>query len=120
MRPGLSTSTITCPGPSASCAGPTSSVPFGPNAAGHLRRTSSFSNCPDLLINSFYDAGTDEGAAFEEQAAFHGGLGGKQSHPFVLAPTAFPGPSEPLIGAESIYHLFKSWLDVVQTTPDGD
>lgn len=66
---------------------------FGPNTADHLRRTSDFDNCPDLLINSFYDPVAEEGAAFEELIGFHGGLGGKQSHPFVLAPQVSPSPS---------------------------
>jgi uncharacterized membrane protein YvlD (DUF360 family) len=87
---------------------------FGPNTADHLRRTSSFDNCPDLLINSFYDPTADEGAAFEELIGFHGGLGGRQSHPFVLAPAGLPQPSAPLVGARSIYDLFKEWIDVTQ------
>ena len=65
---------------------------FGPNTADHLRRTSAFDNCPDLLINSFYDPVTDEGAAFEELIGFHGGLGGRQSHPFILAPAGLTAP----------------------------
>ncbi len=32
---------------------------FGPHTADHLRRTTSFDNCPDLLINSLYDPDTD-------------------------------------------------------------
>jgi hypothetical protein len=87
---------------------------FGPNTANHLRRTSSFDNCPDLLINSFYDTDADEGAAFEELIGFHGGLGGKQSHPFVLAPTNLTQPTEPLVGARSIHDLFKTWLHETQ------
>jgi hypothetical protein len=35
---------------------------FGPHTADHLRRTSSFGDCPDLLINSLYDPDTDGGA----------------------------------------------------------
>ena len=34
---------------------------FGPHIADHLHRTSSFDNCPDLLINSLYDPDTDGG-----------------------------------------------------------
>jgi hypothetical protein len=83
---------------------------FGPNTADHLRRTSAFDNCPDLLINSFYDPVTEEGAAFEELIGFHGGLGGRQSHPFILAPAGLTVPSEPLVGARSIHELFKTWL----------
>ena len=84
---------------------------FGPNTADHLRRTSAFDNCPDLLINSFYDPVTDEGAAFEGLIGFHGGLGGRQSHPFVLAPVDLSRPETPLVGARSIHDLFKRWLD---------
>jgi hypothetical protein len=89
---------------------------FGPNAADHLRRTSSFGNCPDVLVNSFYDPGTDEGAAFEELIGFHGGLGGRQSHPFILAPTGLPVPEEPLVGAVAVHRLLKSWIATVQGT----
>jgi uncharacterized membrane protein YvlD (DUF360 family) len=83
---------------------------FGPNAADHLRRTDSFSNAPDLLVNSFYDPHSDEGAAFEELIGFHGGLGGKQAHPFVMYPKVFSVPDEPLVGAAAIHRLFKGWL----------
>ncbi len=85
-------------------------APFGPHAADHLRRTDTFSNVPDLLVNSFYDPAKQEGAAFEELIGFHGGLGGFQSHPFVLCPTAFDAPDGELVGAASIHELFKDWL----------
>ncbi len=84
---------------------------FGPNAAQHLRRTSAFDNCPDLLVNSFYDVQVDEGAAFEELIGFHGGLGGRQSHPFVLAPTQLAAPDRPLVGARSVHELFTGWVE---------
>ena len=92
-------------------------APFGPNTADHLRRTDSFANCPDILVNSFYDPHADEGAAFEELIGFHGGLGGAQGEPFVLYPAAFAAPSSELVGAASIHHLFKSWLSSVADVP---
>ena len=85
-------------------------APFGPNAADHVRRTDSFANCPDLLVNSFFDAEVDEGAAFEELIGFHGGLGGKQAEPFLLSPHSFVLPDGPIVGAESIHHILKGWL----------
>jgi hypothetical protein len=39
------------------------------NARGHVRRTGCFPNCPDILVNSFYDPETDEGCAFEASSA---------------------------------------------------
>jgi hypothetical protein len=89
-------------------------LPFGPNAAQHLRRTSGFVNCPDLVVNSFYDIDADEGAAFEELIGFHGGLGGDQGRPFVLAPSDLEPPEEKMIGAEAVHGVFKGWLQDVQ------
>lgn len=83
---------------------------FGPSAVDHLRRTDGFANTPDILVNSFYDADADEGAAFEELIGFHGGLGGKQAEPFLLFPRSFTLPDEPIVGAATVHHLFKSWL----------
>jgi hypothetical protein len=33
---------------------------FGLHAADHLRGTDSFPNCPDILVNSFYDPEKEE------------------------------------------------------------
>ena len=85
-------------------------LPFGPRAADHLRRTDSFNNAPDILLNSFYDADADEGAAFEELIGFHGGLGGKQTEPFLLFPKTFDMPAEPIVGAAAVHQIFKGWL----------
>lgn len=83
---------------------------FGKNAPDHLRRTDSFPNCPDILVNSFYDPEKDEGAAFEELIGFHGGMGGTQTQPFLLHPSEMPVANE-LIGAASVYHVCKNWLN---------
>ena len=48
-------------------------------------RTAS-SNVADIMVGSFYDPTLDEGCAFEELISFHGGLGGPQTRPFILAP----------------------------------
>ncbi len=84
-------------------------TPFGSQAAQHLLRYDGFPDAPDLYINSFYDPETGEGAAFEEQIGFHGGMGGPQTRPFVLYPKDLPPAEEPLIGPEAVYHLFRSW-----------
>ncbi len=83
---------------------------FGPNAALHLQRNDGFPDAPDIYVSSFYDPETEEGAAFEEQIGFHGGMGGMQTEPFLLAPAGLPLPDEPLIGAESVYRLLKGWV----------
>jgi uncharacterized membrane protein YvlD (DUF360 family) len=85
-------------------------APFGPNALAHVRRTDSFPHCPDLLVNSTYWAEVDEVAAFEELVGSHGGLGGGQAAPFVLHPDDLPWPSEPVVGAVAVHHVFRGWL----------
>ncbi len=92
---------------------------FGDNAVHHVKRTHGFSNTPDLLINSFYDPQLSEGAAFEELIGFHGGMGGPQSRPFILAPAEWKVPDEPIVGAASVHYLFKDWLAAAGAGPLG-
>lgn len=84
---------------------------FGPRAAEHLRREDSFSNCPDILVNSFYNVDTNEVAAFEELIGCHGGMGGYQTRPFLLYPAAWQLDKNELVGAAAVYRQLKSWLD---------
>jgi hypothetical protein len=86
---------------------------FGPNAPAHLRRTDSFPNCPDILVNSFYNPEMDEGCAFEELIGFHGGMGGTQSMPFLLHPAELEVDGE-IIGAANVYRVCKGWLNELQ------
>jgi hypothetical protein len=88
-----------------------------PNAAHHLRRFDTFPNCPDILVTSFYDPVKDEGCAFEKLIGFHGGMGGTQTHPFVLHPVELKVPDGELIGAASVHELGKGWLEEVQGQP---
>jgi uncharacterized membrane protein YvlD (DUF360 family) len=83
---------------------------FGPRAALHLIREDTFSNCPDILVNSFYNAETNEVAAYEELIGCHGGMGGYQTQPFVLYPAELPLAEEPLVGAAAVHHLMKGWV----------
>jgi putative membrane protein len=82
---------------------------FSPRAAQHLRRTDSFPNCPDILVNSYYDPEKNEGCAFEELIGFHGGLGGTQTQPFLLHPAELKVDGE-LVGAADVYKTCKGWL----------
>jgi hypothetical protein len=99
-------------------------APFGPEAARHLRRTDSFPHCPDLMVNSTYWDETGEVAAFEELVGSHGGMGGTQSHPFVLHPSDLPWPDEPVVGAEHVHRILTGWLAALghdgYVTPAGD
>ena len=85
---------------------------FSPHLPAHLRRTDGFTHAPDILVNSFYDPRKDEACAFEELIGFHGGAGGNQSHPFLLAPSAWRlDAAGPIVGAEQVYQLLKRRLE---------
>ena len=75
----------------------------------YLVRTDSFPNAPDILVVGTYWKDLDEVAAFEQQVASHGGVGGEQSKPFILYPREFQLETDRIIGAEAVYKVFKSW-----------
>ena len=85
-------------------------APFGANAARHVLRTHGFPHCPDIVINSRIWNDPTEVAAFEELVGSHGGLGGSQSYPFVLAPSELVWPDEEVVGAEAVHRIFRGWL----------
>jgi uncharacterized membrane protein YvlD (DUF360 family) len=86
-------------------------APFGPRAADALRRLDGFAHVGDLLVNSVYDQELEEVAAFEELVGSHGGFGGPQVKPFILAPADLPYDEEPVVGAPAVHRLLASWAD---------
>jgi hypothetical protein len=94
-------------------------LPFGQQAAQHLKRTDSFSNAPDILVNSMFDPATGEVAAFEELVGCHGGLGGPQTQPFLLYPSAFPPPEGALIGTAALHRTLKGWQAATREPPSA-
>src|SRR3954470_22170598 len=87
---------------------------FSPTAAQHLRRTDGFTHVADIMVGSFYDPVLDEGCAFEELISFHGGLGGPQTRPFILAPPTLPLPAEAVVGAPAVHAILSGWRQLLQ------
>jgi uncharacterized membrane protein YvlD (DUF360 family) len=83
---------------------------FDATAADHLRRHDSFPHCPDILINSVYDADADAVAPFEEFMGSHGGLGGPQTHPFAVVPADWREPDAAIVGVEAMHEMLRTWL----------
>lgn len=85
--------------------------------AGSIRRLIGFANAGDLIING---AILPDGkvCGFENQVSVHGGAGGEQAHPFVIAPTPFHLGLEPIIGAESVYKILVKHRPPLPA-PDG-
>jgi uncharacterized membrane protein YvlD (DUF360 family) len=84
-------------------------APFSATAPQHLFRTDSFPHVADIMVGSFYDPEMDEGCAFEELISFHGGIGGPQTRPFILAPVRLPQASGPIVGAAGVHGLLTGW-----------
>ena len=55
------------------------------------------------MVNSTYWPDMEEVAAFEELIGSHGGMGGPQQYPFLLAPSAFAIPDELLLGPGTVH-----------------
>lgn len=90
---------------------------YGPNAAMHIRRESSFVDCPDIIVNTRFDPATEELCGFENQVSHHGGLGGPQNRPFVLYPSTLPYDGKPILHAAGLYRLMRGWREDVQNMP---
>lgn len=87
---------------------------YPPNAAMHVRRESSFVDCPDIIVNTKFDPATEELCGFENQVSHHGGLGGPQNRPFVLYPSTLPYDGTPIVHAVGLYKLLRGWRDAAQ------
>jgi uncharacterized membrane protein YvlD (DUF360 family) len=93
---------------------------FSPNAPQHLLRTDGFEHVADVMVGSFYDPELDEGCAFEELISFHGGIGGAQTQPFLLAPVELPLPDEPIVGAAAVHGVLSGWRRRLNGPPATD
>lgn len=87
---------------------------FGPNAALHVKRESSFVDCPDIIVNTTFDPQTEELAGFENQVSHHGGMGGPQNRPFLLYPKVLPYDGTPIIWATGLYKVIRGWREHTQ------
>ena len=85
-------------------------APFGPAAVEQVREVDGYRTVGDLMVNSRYDPELDEVAAFEHQVGSHGSLGGPQTHPFVLYPTALAAPDGAILGSPALHRVLKGWL----------
>ena len=84
--------------------------PFGASARWQVLQTDSYPHCADIMVNSMWDSQTEEVAAFEHLVGSHGGLGGEQTHPFVLYPSDLPAPGGPIRGADELHKVLREWL----------
>jgi uncharacterized membrane protein YvlD (DUF360 family) len=80
---------------------------FDPPTADDLRRLDAMSRVGDLLVNSVYNPSTDEVASFETLIGCHGGFGGPQTRPFLMAPVDVDLGDGPLVGGEALNSILR-------------
>ena len=85
-------------------------APFGPRALAQVSEVDGYSTAADLMINAALDPELEEISAFEDQVSSHGGLGGPQTHPFLLYPADLTVPSEPIFRSPAMHRVLKEWL----------
>ena len=93
-------------------------APFGPRAREQVAEVDGYSTVADLMVNSRYDTDLEEVAAFEDQVSSHGGLGGPQTHPFLLYPAELTEPAEPIFTSSAMHKVLKGWLVEVGHPPN--
>jgi hypothetical protein len=87
---------------------------YGPLAAESLARLDGFSNAGDLTVIGPYDPETGEVLSYENLVGSHGGLGGRQSEPFLLHPVDLPLVDGPPIGAPAVNAQLRAWLEMLR------
>jgi hypothetical protein len=85
-------------------------APYGPRAVDQVRMVDEYPTAADVMVNARYDPERDEVAAFEAQVGSHGGLGGPQTHPFVLYPASLSDPPTPIFTSVAMHRVLKTWL----------
>jgi uncharacterized membrane protein YvlD (DUF360 family) len=92
---------------------------YGPYAVESLRRLTAFTTAGDLILLGSVDAVTGEVTGFEELVGSHGGLGGRQTEPFILYPSSLRLTDHPPLGAPALYHQLVAWREQLQGEQRG-
>jgi len=87
---------------------------YGPRAGEALRRLAGFKTAGDLILLGSVDAVTSEVTGFEELVGSHGGLGGRQTEPFILCPASMELADDPPVGAPALYRQLVAWREQLQ------
>ncbi len=92
---------------------------YGPLAAAQLARLDAFPHCGDVVVNGRYHPNAGHVESFEEMVGAHGGLGGAQTHGFLMHPSQWAVPDEEIANAEDLHQLFVRWRDALASGSGG-
>jgi uncharacterized membrane protein YvlD (DUF360 family) len=85
---------------------------FDETTAWQLEKLFTYFNVGDLVIQSRYDPETDQISAFENLVAHHGGVGGNQTHAFVMHPAKL-AYSSPINDATQMHRQLSEWQNII-------
>ncbi|HEY6531994.1 MAG TPA: phage holin family protein [Acidimicrobiales bacterium] len=85
-------------------------APFGGRAVDQVAAVDRYRTVADLMVNGRYEPDLQEVAAFEDQVGSHGGLGGPQTHPFLVHPADLVPADTDIFGAPALHRVLKQWL----------
>ena len=88
------------------------------NARNQLIKLNQYQNNGDLVLFSTYDPIKQETPAFEELVGHHGGLGGKQTEPFVMYP-AFLNLDQPVKDSTEMHSVLCNWQKEIHKKIDS-
>jgi len=88
--------------------------------ATELAQLMSYGDCGDLVINGAWLEDRQRIVVMEEQVSSHGGLGGPQTEPFIMLPSAWDVTNNDLDSPESLHRLLKRELAHYKGTPGSD
>ena len=82
-----------------------------------LLKLATIDHAPDIQVISSIDATSHATHAFEELVGNHGGIGGMQTHAFVLHPNSLHVPSEsiPVRDSTELHTVLKTWIADAQS-----
>ena len=89
-------------------------IAYGDDAGDILARVDDLEHVGDLMLLGRLDPASGQVVGMEELVGSHGGLGGWQTEPFILCPTAWRPTADPLEGAPAVYHQLRAWLADLQ------
>jgi uncharacterized membrane protein YvlD (DUF360 family) len=79
--------------------------------AGELNRLLGYPDSGDLVVNGAWLSDRGKIVVMEEQASSHGGLGGRQTEPFVVLPAAWEVSRKDLESPEALHRLVSRELE---------
>jgi uncharacterized membrane protein YvlD (DUF360 family) len=86
--------------------------------AGELARLLSYPDSGDLVVNGAWIEEKQRIVVMEEQISSHGGLGGRQTEPFILLPTSWDVTDNDLESPEALHWLLKRELAHYRVSDD--